>query len=204
MESDQQEIDMWKVEIEAIRRRIHEYQGEKQQLTAFYGSSSIRLWNSIEEDLNPHSVINLGFGGSSYFWCQYYFEKVFQGFYPKQIILYAGDNDLGTGTSEDQIMENFSNLITKITHHTQKTQIATISVKPSPDRLHLREKIESLNKRMESFMDLKGGNFINVYPKMLDLNSAYRQELFTEDMLHMNEKGYKIWKREVGLYMSQC
>ncbi len=33
-------------------------------LTVFYGSSTIRLWKNMAQDLAPHQTLNLGFGGA--------------------------------------------------------------------------------------------------------------------------------------------
>ena len=41
----------------------------------FYGSSSIRLWDTLAEDIDP-GVVNLGFGGSTLQACDYFFERL--------------------------------------------------------------------------------------------------------------------------------
>ena len=201
MESNHQEITMWEEEIESLRRKVNTTQ-VKDHLNAFYGSSSIRLWESMMEDLEPHPVINLGFGGSSYYWCNYYFERVFDGLQPKKIILYAGDNDLGTETPMPEIETNLQSLLNKIENHSPGTNIAIISVKPSPDRAYLRDSIEELNKKIKLIVEEKGGDFIDLYSKMLSSDGSYRPALFTEDMLHMNELGYDIWKSQLMTYLS--
>ena len=196
------EVEIWKSEIEAIKQRVALVSADPASLTAFYGSSSIRLWDTLQEDVHPHQAINLGFGGSSYFWCNYYFEEVFQGLFPSRVILYAGDNDLGTGTPYEEIMNSFSRLVNKVKSHHQETSIAVIGVKASPDRVFLRNKIEHLNESLKALIHEVGEDYIDVYTKMLNPDGSYRPELFTDDMLHMNEKGYEIWKHEVRSYLS--
>ena len=78
MNASLNDIDLWKTEIEAIKRKVAAISNETDSFVAFYGSSSIRLWDTLQEDLAPNQTINLGFGGSSYFWCNYFFEDVFQ------------------------------------------------------------------------------------------------------------------------------
>ena len=36
--------------------------------------------------------------------------------------------------------------------------------------------------------------FINIVTPMLNEHHEPRSELFTEDQVHMNEKGYRVWK----------
>ena len=146
MSSELAMITFWKPEITLLKKRVKALPPEKQNVTAFYGSSSIRLWEQLSEDLKPHQVINLGFGGSSYRWCDHFFQEIFGALNPREIILYAGDNDLGNGIPEDEILESVKNLLRKIEAKYGIISVAIISVKPSPDRLYLKENIESLNE----------------------------------------------------------
>ena len=177
---------------------------DERPLNAFYGSSSIRLWDQMNNDLHPHHTVNLGFGGSSYYWCNHFFEEVFQHVNPHRVILYAGDNDLGSGTSQEEILRNIERLHSKIKTKNPHTQVIIISVKPSPNRLSLRDKTEKLNQEIASFITSENGDFINVFSEMLSTNGTYRPELYVEDMLHLNEKGYEIWKRVVGAYLDEA
>ena len=105
----------WREEIEVLKDRVNK-QSDQENLIAFYGSSSIRLWSWMARDLSPHKVINLGFGGSSYYWCDYFFDEIFNGLKPAKAILYAGDNDLGSGVPQDEILLHLRSIITKIIH----------------------------------------------------------------------------------------
>ncbi|MEO1052279.1 MAG: GDSL-type esterase/lipase family protein [Bacteroidota bacterium] len=189
---------LWGKEIRQLREKS-QVLPDKQDLIAFYGSSSIRLWETIEEDLHPLNVINLGFGGSSYLWCNYFFEEVFEFVAPSKLVLYAGDNDLGNEVPEEEILESVNGLISKVDGKYGPIPIAIISVKPSPDRSYLKDKIESLNNRLQALIIRRpNGSFIDIYPAMLHSDGSLRPELYIEDELHINEKGYEIWKRVVG------
>lgn len=191
------EIALWKEEIKQLREKSSALNDEK-NLIAFYGSSSIRLWELMESDLTPHNVINLGFGGSSYRWCDFFFEEVFEFIHPSKIILYAGDNDLGGGTPQNVILGHILSLINKIKNKYGEIPIDIISIKPSPDRLHLKEKIEALNSELLTVTyNLDEGSYINIYREMLNFDGTLRPELFLEDQLHLNTKGYKLWKKVI-------
>lgn len=191
----------WEEEIKQLKVRVNR-QSDQENLIAFYGSSSIRLWSDLSKDLSPHNVINLGFGGSSYYWCDYFFDEIFKGLRPSQTILYAGDNDLGSGTPQTEILQHLRSILNKLKKINSEMIIAVIGIKPSPERHYLRNRIENLNEAIVELMEEIGGHYINIYSKMLDSNDQYRPELFLEDNLHMNEGGYEIWKKEVGDYLS--
>ena len=203
MNPTQEELEIWKVEIQQLRKKTQSLE-PKDRLTAFYGSSSIRLWSNMEHDLAPHQVVNLGFGGSSYRWCDYYFEEVFEHVYPQRIILYAGDNDLGGNTPQHEILGFILSLINKIKKKYNDIPIGIISVKPSPDRLHLKERIEQLNAELLSITNhLADGSYINIYREMLNFDGTLRPELFVEDQLHLNLKGYELWKKVIKDHLDQ-
>jgi len=188
-------------EIIALEQKIdsNEYSGH---LIAFYGSSSIRLWSSLQKDMAPMNVINLGFGGSSYPYCVNYFERVFAKLKPSQLVVYAGDNDLGNGHSPEQVLGNFSLLIDLIQKQFSDALIHVISIKPSPSREYLRCTIEQTNHLLsEKITNTKNGHWIEVYSKMLTSEGKPDSSLYIEDMLHLNEKGYDIWRKEVRKHL---
>ena len=192
-----EDLNKWSSEIRQLREKSKAYV-DKENLIAFYGSSSVRLWGNMDEDLKPHQVINLGFGGSSYWWCDYHFEEVFEFLQPKKMVLYAGDNDLENNTPKEEILGFISSLIDKIRRKYGEIPISIISVKPSPIRVHLREKIENLNSALLYISrQLPHGSYINIYREMLNFDGTVRPELFLEDQLHLNLKGYALWRKVI-------
>ena len=162
---------------------------------AFYGSSSIRLWENLESDLAPRNIINLGFGGSSYGWMAHYYEDLFRNQRHDHYVLYAGDNDHSSGHLSERILTNFRRLTHEIWSDSPTAHIHVISIKPSPHREHQLMKIRETNDILRSSITSNDkGHWVNVFDEML-IDEKPIPELFVEDMLHMNEKGYAIWKR---------
>jgi len=199
MNQDAAMIRMWRPEINLLKERVKA--ANMQKITAFYGSSSIRLWDELQTDLSPHPVINLGFGGSSYWWCDHFFEEVFDGLNPEEVILYAGDNDLGNEVPQDEILTSVKSILLKIDDKYGAAPVSIISVKPSPDRLYLKDKIEGLNLALKTMIEARPkGSFINIYSEMLK-GGKVRPELYLDDLLHMNYKGYEIWRSVVKKHL---
>ena len=71
--------------------------------TLLYGSSSIRLWEGMYDDLKPLRPINLGFGGSTLAACVWFFDRVMEPYAPKHFVCYAGENDLGDGRTPEEV-----------------------------------------------------------------------------------------------------
>jgi lysophospholipase L1-like esterase len=47
----------------------------------------------------------------------------------------------------------------------------------------------------------KNSAFINIYDAMLGTDHKPRSDIFIEDNLHMNEKGYAIWQEIIKPYL---
>jgi lysophospholipase L1-like esterase len=164
----------------------------------FIGSSSMRMWKSLEEDFKDYPVINRGFGGSHFSDAIYYFEDLILAYNPDKIVIYEGDNDIAGNKSPKTIMKDLIELLGMIRNNLDHPEIAIISAKPSPRRWDLKDKYEKLNARFEK---LAGKNedltYIDVYTNMLNENGFPEPGLFLEDSLHMTEKGYRIWKEKI-------
>ena len=55
----------------------------------FYGSSSIRLWKSLQQDFSGYAVLNVGFGGSRLTDCVQYANRLVIPRKPAAIVIYA-------------------------------------------------------------------------------------------------------------------
>ena len=59
-----------------------------------------------------------------------------------------------------------------------------------------------MNKFISEFANEEENlTFIDVWQEMLLENNKANPELFVEDGLHMNSKGYEIWKKLVKSYL---
>jgi len=172
--------------------------------TIFYGSSSIRLWDSLNEDFKDYRPVNLGFGGSTLAACVWYFDRLVGPFHPQSIIVYAGDNDLGDGRHPEEVFIFFRQLVACSRQRFGDIPLAFISIKPSITRWNILDSIRYTNKIIEDEIRRQGGNlhFINVYNRMTD-NAGYpKREFMDPDGLHINEKGYALWKEIILPYVS--
>ncbi|MFY0654768.1 MAG: GDSL family lipase [Cyclobacteriaceae bacterium] len=193
--------ELFEAEIVALEEKARKHKNSK-NLIAFYGSSSIRLWPNLKQDLDPLNVINMGFGGSSYPYCLHYFERIFQHLNPSQMVLYAGDNDLGHGGTIMEVFYDFKNLILEIQRRFPGIPIHVISIKPSPSRQQLVFKTSEANALLRNYiLGTKNGKWIEIFSKMLNEGNKTQPELFIEDQLHLNDKGYDIWRKVVKAHL---
>ncbi|MEI6205214.1 MAG: GDSL-type esterase/lipase family protein [Desulfuromonadales bacterium] len=164
-------------------------------LVAFYGSSSMRMWESLEDDFHDVGVLNLAFGGSTLEACAWFFERLVVPCNPRSIVCYAGDNDLGDGRTPEEVLMSFRKLLIKIDMYCHTIPFTMLSIKPSPARWHLADQITFTNDTIRQ--ELRGHDhryFIDIFSAMLGSDGRPDDSLFLNDGLHVSPKGYMVWK----------
>jgi lysophospholipase L1-like esterase len=169
----------------------------------FIGSSSIRFWDTLATDFPGLPVINRGFGGSEIRDSTWYADRIVVPYAPRQVLIYAGDNDLASGRSPVQLRDDFRRFVARVRHDLPRVKIAYISNKPSPSRAHLLAAQREANSLIrQDIATMANVQFIDIFTPMLDAQGRPREELFGEDRLHMNPAGYELWTRVVAPYLS--
>lgn len=173
--------------------------------TLFYGSSSIRLWDSLYKDFEEFKPLNMGFGGSTLAACIVYLERLMAGLNPDIIVLYAGDNDLGDGRHPEEVLIFFKQIIIDLRKRFGNIPILYVSIKPSIKRFNIIDQIRFTNKIIASEIKKMDDNvfFVDIFEKMLDPNRFPNRLLFQAEGLHINEKGYAIWTQIIKDFMLQ-
>ncbi|MBS7564145.1 GDSL family lipase [Mucilaginibacter sp. Bleaf8] len=167
--------------------------------TLFFGSSTIRLWQTLYQDFAHLKPINLGFGGSTLAGCVWFFERIMEPYNPKRIIVYAGDNDLGDGRHPEEVFIFFQQLMTKTEKRFGNLPCYYISLKPSISRWHMADKFMYTNNLIENEIVKQSSNwrFINIFKRMLDASGQPERRYFGEDGLHLSNDGYDVWREVV-------
>lgn len=168
----------------------------------FVGSSSIRLWNDLEKQFGPSIVLKRGFGGSKMSDCTRYLDRLVFPYKPRQVVVYAGDNDLAEGIPPQDILISFQKFVDGVQRELPTTRIAYISIKPSPARARLIPKIRETNQLIQQYTsENEKLDFIEVFTAMLDAEGRPRADLFRADALHLNEAGYTLWRRIIAQHV---
>lgn len=170
----------------------------------FIGSSSFTNWKDVQDYFPGHKIINRAFGGSVLLDVISYAEDVIFKYQPKQIVIYCGENDLAYDSTlyPAQAAERFFQLFNLIRTKLKKVPVIYVSMKPSPARKNLMAKYNVANVMIKSFLKKKRKTkFVDVYHAMLNSDGMPMEEIFLEDKLHMNEKGYAIWQKLIEPYL---
>ena len=182
-------------EVNKIQQRYKNQINKNTKHIVFTGSSSIRMWKELPLLFQNPKIINTGFGGSKASDLLYYLDELVLDFNPSKVIIYEGDNDISSGHKINFILKNIKSIIKKIEEKNKYVQIILISAKPSIMRWDLRRKYIQLNKKYKN-LALKNNNihYADIWSQMID-SGELKTDIFIEDGLHLNVKGYKIWEK---------
>jgi lysophospholipase L1-like esterase len=174
----------------------------------FVGSSSIRLWGTIDADMAPHHVIQRGFGGCDFKDLAHYAPQLIPQHACKSVVFFAG-NDV-TGNANDHTPEQVQGWVTELIQFTRKAHpkasIFVIEVTPTPARFAHWEKIQAINCILRSTCDSMTSIDVHFVPTAtfyLDPSGQPIDRYFTDDHIHQNPTGYSLWSTLIKKALEQ-
>ena len=194
---DRQNPSKWESEIAAFEANDRTNPPPKNCIV-FVGSSSIRLWSSLKQDFPDLPVVNRGFGGSELADSVKLANRIIIPYHPRQVVIYAGGNDLAGGKAPEVVYGDFVALVTTIRQTLSSARIAFIASAPNPKRWAIVDKIRKFNGLAQEYCREHDMTFVDVFPLMLGPNGLPKPDIFRDDGLHMNAKGYVIWRQALA------
>ncbi|MEO8336575.1 MAG: SGNH/GDSL hydrolase family protein [bacterium] len=165
----------------------------------FLGSSSIRMWSGLQQDFPGVSVLNRGFGGSTFADVLYFTPRIVLPARPRLIVLYVGDNDLSAGRTADQVATDYATFVAFVRRALPETRIAFVSIKPSPSRWALADAMRRANELIAGQIARgRTDSYVDVFTPMLGHDGRPVPSLFLADSLHMTRAGYAIWRAQLA------
>ena len=175
-----------------------------QNAILFVGSSSFRIWQNVQTYFPAHTIINRGFGGSNLPDVIRYADDIIFPYHPKQIVIYCGENDIASSdtVTAQIVLERFKTLFQIIRNRMPNVPVLFVSIKPSPSRWALKNKMMEANELIKKYLKKKKHtNFVNVWNAMLGPDGKPIGSLFLSDNLHMNASGYAIWQKIIEPFL---
>ncbi len=200
----QEKLPFWK-EVQALKS-IDSAKFPAASQILFIGSSSFTLWKDVQEYFPSKPILNRAFGGSTLVDLIRYRYDVIYPYQPKQVVMYCGENDFASSdtVTVEIVLQRFKTLFSLIRAKYKTVPFAYVSMKPSPSRTQLMPKYEEANRQIKMYLSKQTRTaFIDVYHAMLMPDGSSMTDIFKEDNLHMNAKGYAIWKKIIAPYLEK-
>jgi hypothetical protein len=162
----------------------------------FIGSSSIRLWSTLREDMAPYPVIQRGFGGSKFSDVDWFAERIVYPHRFRALAVFVA-NDI-TGAPDDktpaEVARLFRILVQTVRKKFRTEPVLFIAITPTNSRWPVWPKIREANGLIERFCGNEPGcHFIRTTDAFLKSDGTPDDALFREDRLHLNREGYRKW-----------
>jgi lysophospholipase L1-like esterase len=180
-----------------------EANGVKENGVLFVGSSSIRMWKTASA-FPEMDVLNRGFGGSQISDVNHFVEQLVLKHKPRVVAFYAGDNDIANGKTADQVFVDYKQFLTTVGEHLPQTQVVFIPIKPSVKRWDMWAKMKVANDQIKdyTYRDVRW-HYVDIATPMFGEDGKPMEDLFADDGLHLNDKGYEVWNAIVARQLRQ-
>lgn len=167
----------------------------------FLGSSYIRLWKNIREDIQYPQIINRGFGGSNLADVAYYIKRIVYPHQPKALFMYVG-NDIVVSERDktpDQLLEHFIYIVKVIREKYPNIPITWLAISPSEKRFSKWSQVCEANLLISNYCATQPNlHYINIENKFLGEDGYPLSQYYSNDKLHYNEEGYKLWGKSIS------
>ncbi|MEM7105124.1 MAG: GDSL-type esterase/lipase family protein [Bacteroidota bacterium] len=197
-------VDRHESEIEAFRDADSVNPPEAGAIV-FTGSSSIRMWSTLEQDMSPLRVVNRGFGGSTIPEVNNYFDDLIFPHDPSLVVFYCGENDLNEDkVNQELALDAFKEFLGLFSSNYPKTELIYLSKKPSVARWDKWAKMKSGNDYFKEYLThFPNYHYLDISETMLLPSGQPDSTIFIEDMLHMNTEGYARWTTIIKPYIQK-
>lgn len=161
----------------------------------FTGSSTIRLWQELSQDFPGHAVVNRGFGGCELGDVLQFFDRVIGQYEPRQVVVFCGVNDLANGKSVEQVVADTRTLVARVHAELPRTRFVFLSLAQNPARWGQHDQVDAANAAIAALLRSDPRDtFVDVTSVMLGPDGQPRPDIYRDDRLHMNRKGYELWR----------
>lgn len=184
---------------EAIAKTVAA-RGQVERPVVFVGSSSIRRWSTLAEDMAPIEVVNHGFGGSRIHDAVHWLEALLEGVDPRALVVFSGTNDIAGDSPRDAayVAERFDALVARMRELGHDVPLLYIAISPSPSREEHLAIVTEANRLIAAKCAADPRlTFVDTATDLLDAEGRPDQRWFVADRLHLNPEGYAAWTRTI-------
>lgn len=166
----------------------------------FVGSSSIRGWKTLAEDMAPMPVLQRGFGGSRIFDTIWWLDELVARHDPSCVVVFTGTNDIAgeTPRSAEWVAARFDELVARLRALGCDAPVVWIAITPTPSRVQHLAIVQRANelvaKRCAPDLLLR---FVAPATHALGVDGKPEAKWFQKDLLHLNADGYREWTKAV-------
>lgn len=203
--ADDPAVTRWEPDVAALEA-MDAVEQASPAATLFIGSSSIRLWHSIADDMAPRPVIRRGYGGARYRDLAHHVPRLVAAHDCRAIVVFvANDITPQEPATAEEVMQDVRAVHARIRARHPETPLFFVAVTPTESRWGVWPELVRLNDEIAEFAAAEPGTFfISTAEQFLDPDSGRpRPALFRDDRLHLNAEGYRVWAAVIAAALDE-
>ncbi len=198
-------IAKWEKEIRAIEARDAS-ERDPDRAILYIGSSSIRRWTSVAQDMAPWPAIQRGYGGAKFSDLAVFTERIVYPHKFDALVIFVG-NDI-TGGKDDktvaEVVRLFKHVVSTVRKRFASQPIFLIEITPTPSRFGAWEKIKEANAALRAACQEEPNlHFIATAHEYLGADGQPIESYFVSDRLHQSQSGYALWSKLIKAKLSE-
>jgi beta-glucosidase len=177
----------------------------------FIGDSITQGWENEGREVwqrhyARHNALGLGFGGDrteNVLWRLQH--GALDGLAPKVAVLMIGTNNTGArGENPETTAAGIKRLVEEIRQRLPATQLLLLGVFPRDEKpgTPMRRINERINSLIAGYADGRSVHFLDIGAAFTHPDGTLPKDVMP-DMLHLSEKGYAIWQRQMDPLLRQ-
>jgi len=188
------------------KKKVRFYYQDKKSFYEVNGSNAdiVMIGDSLTDDaewndLFPNiSIANRGIGGDITKGVLNRMESIYSTNAKKAFIM-IGVNDLGKNISVDEVFSNYEKIVSQLKQHGITPYIQSI-IFLGDKRAYKNKNVLKLNLKLKELSEKENIVFIDLN-KVLSENGKLKESFSSEDDIHLNGKGYYVWKNSIKKYI---
>ena len=191
---------VWEDDIRALEELNS--QAPRDNTVLFVGSSSIRLWHSLGQDMAPINVIQRGFGGARMNDVVHYADRIVTPFSVDAIVIFVGTNDINVSDTPHEavqdITEGLSRLMQQIRAAHPDTPVFYIAITPTFLSWDKWDAVQAANTAVAQLLESDpNASMILTSDLFLGDDGQPIKKLYQFDGLHLSKDGYERWTSRI-------
>ncbi len=190
------EVKAWETAIQKFEQ-LDKSENYPDESVIFAGSSSILLWSTLKEDMAPYPVIHRGYGGAKLSDLAVYAGRIFDPHVFRAAVIFVANDITGSeqDKSPDEVLALYKSVVKTIRKNHKDVPVFWIAITPTTSRWKAWPQIQKANMLIKEYSEKnKNLHFITTDFAFLGNDGKPKNELFRDDLLHLNDKGYDVWQ----------
>ncbi|MEZ4352840.1 MAG: GDSL-type esterase/lipase family protein [Myxococcota bacterium] len=159
----------------------------------FVGSSSIRFWDTLAEDMAPLPVVRRGFGGAHMEHVLHNARRIVIPYAPRAVVVFVGGNDIGAGKSSEHVLRGFREFVDLLHAELPEADVWLLSMKPSKLRWGSWSEMARVDEGLRALAEADPRvRFVETGRTLLGPDGV-PDDVYVFDGLHLNAEGYRRW-----------